>query len=237
MLNDFLLSTIIFCAGLVTGISGFGLPLLTMPLLSQFLNLHVVLTLVAELRLVSMLVLLSFYRQSFNLKAVMRLAIASLIAVPLGVMASDYINEQLILNLLGVIIVVYVAYCWFAPRLPTIKSPRWAYAAGLSSGLLLGACDVGGPPLLIYANCSQWNQEEFKSNLPAIGIFGIILTVTSHVINQDFTGEVWSLSAMAVPSLIFGLGIGMFLSNYRQTKISQKFILVLLLLMSLMLLV
>ena len=224
-----LICVIIFFSALVRGLSGFAFALLAMPLLTQITDLHVSITLVALLQLITSLILLVHYRKSFNLKAVFGIAIASLIAVPLGVLVSSRLEERLIMALLGVLITLYALYSLFSPRLPEIKSAGWGYVAGFISGFLGGAYNTGAPPLILYGNCCQWNQEEFKSNIQGIRILSVVLTVISHGVNQNITPEVWRHFFFVLPSLFFGIGFGIFLSKRLNPNNFRQIILILLL--------
>lgn len=174
--------------------------------------------------------LLFYYRQSFNLKEVIPIAICSFLAVPFGVIASDKIDDRLVLDALGFIIIFYVLYCWFTPRLPEVKASAWGYFAGLTSGFFSGAYNSCGPPLIMYANSCQWNPEEFKSNIQGIRICSMIFAVVVHGLNHDLTSQVWHLFLPGITSVCLGTFAGIFLSKYVNPIIFQKVVLVLLLL-------
>ena len=220
---------IIFFAGLVRGVSGFALGLLGMSLLTILIDVHIAIALIALLQPIATSILLFHYRQSFSFQEVIPIAICSFIAVPFGVIASARIDERLVLDFLGFLIIAYVLYCWFTPSLPELKAARWGYLAGLTSGFFSGAYNSCGPPLIMYANSRQWNPEEFKSNIQGVRICSMGLAVIAHGLNHDLTSEVWKLLIPGIPSVCLGIGAGILLSKYLNAVIFQKIVLVLLL--------
>lgn len=230
MLEQLLFCTIVFIAGLVRGVSGFALGLLGTSVLINLIDFYTAIALIALLQPIATSILLLHYRRSCNFQAVTPLAICSFIAVPFGVIASDQIDSQVMLVCLGLIIIIYVAYSWFTPRLPEVKSSGWGYLAGLTSGFFSGAYNSCGPPLIIYAHFCEWNPEEFKSNIQGVRICSMILAVVVHGLNHDFNSEVWRLFFLGVPSVCLGISAGIILSNYLNPVIFKKIVLILLML-------
>jgi uncharacterized membrane protein YfcA len=229
MVDELLFCAIIFFAGLVRGISGFALGLLGLSLLTNLIDVHIAIALIALLQPIVTSILLFYYRQSVNFKEVIPIAICSFIAVPFGVIVSDTIDDRLVLSFLGIIIIFYVLYCWFTPRLPEVKASGWGYLAGLASGFFSGAYNSCGPPLIMYANSCQWNPEEFKSNIQGVRICSMIFAVVVHGLNHDLTSQVWHLFIPGILSVCMGVLAGIFVSNYLNPIIFKKVVLVLLL--------
>lgn len=230
MLEELLFCVIVFVAGLVRGVSGFALGLLGTSLLINLIDFHVAIALIALLQPIATSILLFHYRNSLNFQEVIPIAVCSFIAVPFGVIASDRIESQVVLDFLGFVIIFYVFYSWFTPRLPEVKAAGWGYLAGLTSGFFSGAYNSCGPPLIMYANSCQWDPEEFKSNIQGVRICSMILAVVAHGLNHDLTSEVWKLFLLGVPSVALGISSGIFLSQYLNPVLFKKVVLILLLL-------
>ncbi len=230
LLENLIFCLIIFIAGLVRGVSGFALGLLGTSLLINLIDFHTAIALIALLQPIATSILFFYYRKSCNFQEVIPIAICSFIAVPFGVITSARIESQIVLFCLGSLIIFYVAYCWFTPRLPEVKASGWGYFAGLTSGFFSGAYNSCGPPLIMYANSCQWNPEEFKSNIQGVRICSMVLAVVAHGLNHDLTSEVWKLFLLGVPSVCLGIGAGIILSKYLNAIIFQKIVLILLLL-------
>ena len=123
---------------------------------------------------------LPFFDNLDWLFGIILVAIASLVATPLGVVLLDRIPEATALTGLGILIVSYVLYDWFNLSLPKLQSSFWAYLFGGVSGILNGAYTVNRPPLIIYGNCRRWTPQEFKGNLGALFFFSSVLAAIAH---------------------------------------------------------
>lgn len=233
----FLVFVIVFFAIFTQSVTGFGLALVSMPLLTALLGIQTAAPLVALFGIVAEVILLFYYRHAFNLKVVWRLAVASIIGIPLGVWALQYVDEKIVLIVLGLVVGGYALYALLNLRLPAIKQPIWAYSVGFVAGILGGAYNTSGPPVIVYGNCRQWPPAEFKSNLQGFFLLNGALIVTTHVLANNFTADVWRNSLAAFPAMAAGIVAGLFLSNRISAPVFRKIVLWLLLILGIWLIV
>jgi uncharacterized membrane protein YfcA len=221
---------VIFFAIFTQSLTGFGLGLVSMAFLTEPLGTHTAAPLVALVAITAEVLMLIRYRRAFNFKAVRRLVVASVVGIPLGVIVLRQVSQQAALTFLGLLLIGYALYALFAPRLPEIKNPRWAYGFGFVAGLLSGAYNTGGPPYVVYGTCSRWEPTEFKSNLQGIFIVNSLLVIGSHALSQSFTAPVWQDYLIALPAIGLGLWLGFRLDRYINPALFRKVVLLLLLL-------
>ena len=156
LIDTLIIATIIFFASFTQGATGFGLSLVSMPLLVGVLGIQVASPLMALVGFTVGLIMLFRYRAAFNLRAVTRLSAASLLAIPLGVAALRQVDGEIITKILGAIIMTYALYGLFGLRLPQLSHRAWAYGFGFVSGLLGGAYNTSGPPIIIFGRVRRW---------------------------------------------------------------------------------
>jgi len=109
---------ICFAAFFTFGMTGFGSALIAMPLLVPMLGVKVAAPLVAlcGAPLVALcgvgaeVVLIFRYRKEIRLGAIWRLALASGLAIPIGLLAARYLDQRLVMHILGVVVTFYGAY-------------------------------------------------------------------------------------------------------------------------------
>ena len=147
---------IILVAVFTQSLVGFGLALVSMPLLSSLVNLSIASPLIALVGTAMEVVMVIYYRKSVNIKVVGLLSIVSLLSTPLGSLALDYIDQDVLLVTLGVIVAGYGLYALFNPKLPELNQRWWVYLFGLAGGFLGGSLNTNGPPIIIYGNCKRW---------------------------------------------------------------------------------
>ncbi len=199
---------IVFFASFTQSVVGFGTAMVGMPLMVTVLGIQTSSPLIALLGLTLETIMLLYYRQSVSLKVMWRLIAAAVIGIPLGVLAIRQIDEELVLTLLGVVIAGYALYGLLRLRLPTLESNLWAYGAGFLSGVLGGAYNTAGPPVVIYGHCKRWPPEEFRGNLQGFFLVIDLLVVANHAVLGNMTTDVWRNYLIALAPLLLGFVIG-----------------------------
>ena len=94
-----------------------------------------------------------------------QLVVPTVIGIPIGVFLLSQVDSVLVTRSLGVILIIYGAYNLLGHVMPPLRNPAWAYVAGFSSGLLSGAFNTGGPPVIVFANARGWTADQFRGNL------------------------------------------------------------------------
>jgi len=222
---------IIFLAIFTQSLTGFGLALVSMPLLTVILGIQTAAPLVALIGLVTELVLLIYFRQALNLQVVWRLALASVVGVPLGVLVLQRVDESLVLAFLGLVVAGYALYALMNFRLPAVQQVGWAYGAGFLAGILGGAYNTSGPPVIIYGHCRGWSPAAFKGNLQGFFLLNTVVILISHFLAANFTPLVWQYGLVALPAAALGIVAGLGLDKRINPLTFRKIVLVALLLL------
>ncbi|MEO1179867.1 MAG: sulfite exporter TauE/SafE family protein [Cyanobacteria bacterium J06636_28] len=219
---------IVGLASLVQGLTGFGFALVSVSLLPLFMELQLAVPFVIAVSLIGNIALWWYHRDSFEWSRVIDLSAAALVTIPVGVIGLQYVPEHLALQGLGVLVLGYVTYSWLQLTLPELTGRPWAYAFGAASGVLTGAFNTGGPPIVIYANCNQWSPEQFKGNLPGAFCMMSSVAIATHCWQGHFDSALMTQVGYASPFFIAGLGLGTWLSRYINADAFRRMVLVLL---------
>lgn len=203
-----LVTFIVFVAIFVQASSGFGLALVSMPLLVAVLGVQTAAPLVAIIAILAEVAILVRYRQGLAFRAVALFTAAALVAVPLGILFLRRVDEAVVTMALGVILLVYALYALLVPRLPRLTHPAWAIGLGFLGGLLNGAYNTGGPPIIVYGTCRRWEPATFKSNLQGYFLVIGLVTLGAHVVGGTITPVVWRNVLLALPGVALGLAVG-----------------------------
>lgn len=222
---------VVFLAVFTQSLSGFGSALVAMSLLPTIVGIRVATPLVALVGSALEIVLIVRYRQSLDVRAIWRIVLAALIGIPLGVYFLSNVDEKLSLTLLGVVLTGYAAYALLGLKMPRLDGPVWAYLAGLFGGLLGGAYNTSGPPVIIYADCNHWPPDAFKSNLQGYFMVSSVVVVASHAMSGNFTSQVWNLFWWTIPSIVIGLIAGLSLDHWLNPLMFRRLVLALLIVM------
>ena len=224
----FWIAAILFLSAFTQGLSGFGVALVSMALLPNLIGIQASIALVALVAFVVDLGVLLRYWRSLQFKTMLPLILASFVGVPLGIFLLRRLDEAITLPLLGIIIAGYALYALFGLKLPDLESRGWAYGAGFLGGLLGGAYNTPGPPIIVYASCKEWEPDIFKGNLQTFFIQNSVIVLLGHYLSGNLTPEIWLLFGRSLPFLIVGILLGLSMDRWINPEVFRKIVLVLL---------
>ena len=227
-------SLIVFCVVLLAtftqSLTGFGSGLVTMAFLPAVIGIRASSPLVAMFAGTLESILFLRFRESINLQAVWRLLAAAIIGIPLGILGARIFNERVVLTILGFVLIAYPLYALFTPRLPQIKEGKITFSVGFIAGLLGGAYNTSGPPVIIYANSRGWSPHEFKANLQVFFLLIDAITIATHAVSGNITPFVWQNYWLIIPAIFIGLLAGFFAERFLSPSLFRKIVLGLLIL-------
>lgn len=235
---ELLIVIILFFANFTSGVAGFGMAMVSLPLLTAGgLPLEAAAALVALCGLSTKPVFIRRYWQSLSLSQIWRLTLASAIGIPLGVYLLNTLDERLITSLLGVLITGYVlanllplSRWWgLAQSGEWMHHPRMAYVMGFASGVLGGAYNIYGPPAVIYAESQNWSPDRFKGNIQAFAVISTGMITAAHLLEGHYTGEVMRLYLLVLPAVISGVFAGFRMDGHINKARFRQIVLLLLL--------
>jgi len=236
-MNILLVGLIVFLAVFTQSLSGFGSALVAMALLPAVIGIQLATPLVAVVALVLEIVLIIRFRQSLDVRDIWRVILAALIGTPLGVYFLSNVDENISLTVLGLVIAGYAIYALLGLNMPRLNRPVWAYLAGLFGGLLGGAYNTSGPPVILYADCRRWPPDVFKSNLQGYFVVSSVAILASHALSGNLTPQVWNLFWWTIPFIVIGLIAGLSLDRWLNPVTFRRMVLVLLVVMGIRLIV
>jgi len=218
----------VFLGCFTQSLTGFGVALVTMSVLPSLVGLNVATPLVALVGIVLEVLMLVRYHASIKFKSILRLVVSSVVAIPVGVIYLRRLDESLSLFILGLIITAYALYALIGFRLPALHHPAWAWIFGSVGGLLSGAYNTSGPPVVVYGNCRKWSPEEFKSNLSGYFMVNSLMTVSTHWVSGNFTSDVWLNFWVTLPALFLGFFLGQSMDKWLNPETFRRIVLVML---------
>ena len=227
---------IVFFGTVAHSILGFGVALICMPLLILVLTPTSAAAFVALFTVPLQLIIIWRYRHALRIRPFWRVILGTVLGAPLGVLLISKLDEHIILTALGIFLIAYAFYNLLNLHLPEIHQPKWDFSFGLASGILSGAYNTGGPPLVIYGTSLGWTSEQFKANLQALFMLNSILVIILHVIAGHIDMLVLENLAISIPVITVGTALGFWLSRYINEALFSKFVLILLLIVGVRLL-
>ena len=210
-LGDPVLATlaIVLAAALVHSIFGFGSALVAMPLLTIVLGIELATPLVAFVALVVTVVMLWGSFRDIEVRAAWKLIVASAVGIPVGILVIRVAPASFVKAVLGVLLIAFSVYNVFKPKLPTLHGERWVYLFGFAAGVLGGAYNTNGPPVVLFGALKKWSPQQFRATIQGFFLPSSILICASHGVGGLWTGRVFELFAWSLPVLLVGLFVGL----------------------------
>ena len=228
---------IVFVSTLTRSTFGFGDALIAMPLLALFIDIKIATPLIALIAFFIAFSILIRNWKKVEFKSAWRLIVASLVGIPIGLWYLKDVNENIIKLILGIIILIFAIYNLVKPKLIQFKTEKYAWIFGLFAGILGGAYNTNGPPIVIYSSLKKWNPQNFRATLQGYFFITGILLIVSHGIAGNFTSEVITYFAYCLPVVLIAVIIGARLNKRIPTERFHKYIYLILIVLSIMLIV
>lgn len=199
---------ILFLSTFIRSALGFGDALIAMPLLAMVVGLQIAtpLTAMGATTIATTILIRSW--KKVDIKAAWRLVITTWIGIPIGIYFLKAAPDLIVKSLLGVIITGFGLYNLIVPNLPRLKNENWAYLTGLIAGILGGAYNTNGPPVVIYGMLRRWDPEKFRATLQGYFLPTGLAILITHGLAGMWTPQVVNLYLYSVPVIIIAVVIG-----------------------------
>lgn len=195
-------------AGFTRGFSGFGGALIFVPLVSAVFGPRVA---APTLLIVDGAMTLPYVLAALRAcvwRQVAPLAIGATLTVPLGVMVLDHANPLLLRWALAGLVAALLALLVSGWRHSGRHNLPTTLGVGMFAGLLGGAAQMSGPPVVAYWLGSGQNAALVRANLFSFFALTTLASGTAYALGGMITGEVGRLSLVLGPAYAAGLLTG-----------------------------
>lgn len=203
-----LVLTILFISTLTRSTFGFGDALIAMPLLSLFLDVQIATPLVQLIASVIAFIIVGQSWRNIDLRITWRLILSSALGIPVGLLLLKMAPEEVVIGLLAALLIGYGLYNLARPQLPQLVNQSWAYGFGFVAGILGGAYNTNGPPVIIYGALRKWSPERFRATLQGYFLPVGLVILLGHALGGLWTRQVWQLFGLSLPIVLAAIFLG-----------------------------
>jgi hypothetical protein len=228
---------ILFVAGWVQGVSGFGAGLIAIPLLTFIIDIKTAVPLCALVGTVIATYMTLQLRHSFDLKKIGPLCIGSIPGIALGATLLKTVPSNLIETLMGVFLIGYGLYNLLFIIPSRRLHRRWGYLAGFLTGAIGAAFSAGGPPTIIYITLNNWTKNEIKATLSGFFCFASYIVIVAHLITGVTTLTVLKTFLISGPFILLGTALGTYCYRFFKKDLYLKVVFACLIVMGIMMIV
>lgn len=199
---------IILIASMLKGITGFGFALLSFPLLSFIFPISMLVPAFAIFNFFTSAYILFGLKEKAKWYYIVPMIVASLGGIPLGIYALEYMNEDTLKLIAGIIIIIFSLKLLKGVELArrNIKMP--VFFAGFLSGILSSSISLDGPPLVIAMSRKGYNKEIFRGIFSWFSVFSSLFASVAFYMKGFLTPDAIKFAVFAMPLLILGSGWG-----------------------------
>jgi uncharacterized protein len=204
-----------FGSALLYAISGFGFAVLATPLFLLFLDPQRAIQLVIIISTVLSIVVLPGLLPAIAPWLLLRLALGSLVGLPLGLVAFRYADPILVRAAAGAMILGFAILMAVSRRrsgepgqrkhwTAFAMSPGLDLAAGAVSGIASALVAQPGPPVLIYLLLAGVEAKTLRATLLAFFALAYGVTLASHAATIGIPVPTWLAAGILIPFAFFG---------------------------------
>jgi hypothetical protein len=200
--------SVVFLGAFARSALGFGDALIAMPLLALMVGMKTATPLVAlASSTIAATILMGAWRR-VELQVVWRLILSTLVGIPIGLFFLKVAPEGVAKSVLGVVLVAFGLYSLVRPNLPTLGSEKLSYVFGFVAGILGGAYNTNGPPVVVYGALRDWSPEGFRATLQGYFFPTGLVVLISHGLAGLWTPRVLRLYIYTLPVIVIATLLG-----------------------------
>jgi uncharacterized protein len=199
---------ILFVVTFIKASLGFGDALLAMPLLTLALGVQTASPLIGLVTTSSTILILASNWRSIDLRSTWRLALAAVLGVPVGVWGLAMLPSAFVTACLGIVLILAGVSSLFKPAFLTCENAQWAWPFGFVAGILGGAYNTSGPPLVLYGSLRRWSPDRFRSTLQGCFLPACMVKLIGHGIAGLWTPQVLGFFVFSLPLVLAAFWFG-----------------------------
>lgn len=205
-------------AGIIRGFSGFGSALIYIPLMSAVYGPLIAAPTFVIADIVTGSVFLAQTWRKTHWREVLPMAAAAIFAVQFGALILQYTDPNILrwgMSALVLIAVALMASGWRYHGRPRLAV---TVAVGLLAGILGGAVQISGPPIIVYWFSSGHAADILRANFFAYFTMFSAAAAVTYGLHGLVTATVLALSAFVTPLTIAGMAAGTWLFRFAKER-------------------
>lgn len=234
----------VFVGALMRATFGFGEAVVSMPLLALLpIELHTAISLIGLAGLTVAVLTVSTGWRHIDRQALIRLAIATVVGIPVGLVLVTFAPAIVITVALGTFLVVYGFYSLTKPILTKtsgralLNRPVWALPFGFAAGMLGSAYNFNGVPVVVYGTMRRWEPNRFRGTLQAHFLLSGIMVVSGQALGGLWSTDLFILFGLSLPVILIATLLGVFIHRRIPSNKFERYVFILIILLGALLLV
>lgn len=226
---------ILFFSTFIRSTFGFGDALIAMPLLALVIDIKLATPIVAFISSIIALYIFIGNRNKIKFSEIKKIILPTLIGIPIGVIYLKNTDEIIIKLILAIVLILFSLFKLISKKEFKPINVNYSYFFGFVSGLLGGAYNTNGPPLIIFGTLRNWSAASFRATLQGIFLPVNIFIIINHGLSGLWNETVIKLFLYSLPIIIISTILGGYFHKRIPTEKFNKIIYLMLTLIAIVL--
>lgn len=206
-----IIAAIIALGSFTQGLTGFGLALVSVPLLSLAVDVKLAVPIAGIYGWLITFPVVWKMREHVQWKVAFIMFIGSLPGSYIGADLLKRLPPEVILITMGVVLIISSLYSMCAQGALLKKSSHpVSLLVGSFSGALGASVGESGPPAIAYTSMLPWSSDQTKATIVFFFMLQMIGAIAGFWSQDLLTPEVFSYVYTSIPGFVIGLIIGLF---------------------------
>lgn len=199
----------VLVGGLLTGMTGFGFSVLSVPILVLIYQPHDVVVMV--LCLVPLTSLAALMAPHLYGKVRLRLCASlsgySLIGLPLGLLLLHRFDPTWLVVFMSLVLIGFAAFSLYSPE--ELRLPHYMVApTGMLGGLLATSTGLSGPAVAVYVHGRRLSHDELVATMAAYVAVVSTIGLAMLMLDDPISRQAWNRVGLLAPVAVVGVAIG-----------------------------
>ena len=201
-------ASIVFLAGFVQSVTGFGFAIVATPLLLLVLEPKSVVVISVILYVVLCGLILFHSRQHIDKKRVVLICAGSVFGIPLGAYLLSNLDPSIVKLFIAILVIPFSVLLWLGHSHQFQRDKLGSILAGFISGILTASTSLSGPPVVLFLLNQDLAKDKFVATLAVYFLFAGLLSIVSFSIMGMVTATFLTDIVILVPALLIGFYFG-----------------------------
>ena len=219
------LATIIAVGGFMRGFSGFGTPLVMVPLLSFLMQPKEAVLLSLSIDVLAMIPMIPGSIKLVRWQPITPLVIGAVIAIPIGAWVLVVANPANMKVIISTIVLVFACLLLSGWTYKGDRTITLSFFIGIFSGVANGATGIGGPPIAAFFIARGMTAKTLRSSLNIVAFIMEGLAALTIYLTGDFEIENVVKVLYLFPLMLVFVWFGAILFKIVDNKLFNKSIL------------
>ncbi|HKI58994.1 MAG TPA: sulfite exporter TauE/SafE family protein [Trueperaceae bacterium] len=206
------------CAGVVTGLTGFGFALVSVPLLLLVMDPPSVVAAVLVIGQVTSTVNAITARRHLEAGLLRALLPGAAIGIVLGSFVLRWVDPVVLKLAAGVLVVLFTALLALYRSGPRRRWPGREHLVGGASGVLMTSVGLSGPPVVLLTSAILPDKNRSRATLAAYFALTGPLGLATLLLQRSAPPHAWVAALLLAPVALLGRALGSRLHRHTPTR-------------------